>query len=229
MYAVITGASRGIGRALAYKFGENGYNLILTCEKNIELLRSVKNDIEKKYKKTVIIKEGLLDECDLKDDIYCLINNAGKCDYNLFQDITYNRYKEIVYANLDYNFLTTKLVLKKMLCNKQGVIINISSMWGIVGSSMETIYSMTKGGINALTKSLAKEFLTSGIDVIAFALGAVDTDMNSNLVGEERENFIKTLDNNRMWQTSEVADKIFNIFLNRNYKSGDIIEVNNGL
>ena len=114
MYAIITGASRGIGRALAYKFAEHRYDLILTCEKNIDLLNDIKKDIENKFDRKVIAVKGLLDENNLPDDIYILINNAGKCDYNLFQDITYDKYKEIIYSNLDYTFLITKAVSKKI-------------------------------------------------------------------------------------------------------------------
>lgn len=229
MYVVITGASRGIGKALAYKYAINHYDLILTCEKNIDCLENIKCDIEKRYQRKVIIKKGLLDESDLVDDIYILINNAGKCDYNLIQDVTYGKYKEITYANLDYTFLTTKLVLTKMLKNKQGIIINISSIWGIKGASMESIYSMTKGAINAFTKSIAKELFNSNIDVIAFALGAVDTDMNNHLKNKEKMDFVASLDGGRMFETSEIADKIFDIIVNKRYNSGDVIEVNNGL
>ena len=229
MYAIITGASRGIGRALAYKFAEHRYDLILTCEKNIDLLNDIKKDIENKFDRKVIAVKGLLDENNLPDDIYILINNAGKCDYNLFQDITYDKYKEIIYSNLDYTFLITKAVSKKMIKNKQGIIINISSIWGIVGSSLESIYSMTKGGINAFTKSLAKEFKDSNVDVIAFALGAVDTDMNNHLKGIERENFMKTLVGGKMYEATDVSDTIYDVVQSKKYNSGDIIEINNGL
>lgn len=229
MYAVVTGASRGIGSALSYKFASAGYDLILTCEHNIDKLNEIKIDIESKYHKKVIIKKGLLEDTDLPDDIYILINNAGKCDYSILQDITYNRYKDIIYSNLDYTFLTTKLVSKIMLKNKQGIIINISSMWGIYGAALESIYSMTKGGINAFTKALAKEFEPSSVDVIAFALGAVDTDMNKYLSEDERKNFEARLDSGRMFTTSEVANKIYEFVSMKNFKSGDIIEINNGL
>lgn len=116
-----------------------------------------------------------------------------------------------------------------MINDKQGVIVNISSMWGILGSSMEAVYSMTKGGINAFTKSLAKEFKDSNVDVIAFALGAVDTEMNNHLSKEERMEFIKTLDDGRMLTCDEVAESIYNIVLTKKYNSGDVIELNNGL
>ena len=229
MFAVITGASRGIGKALAYKFASGGYDLILTCEKNIKILDDVKIDIENMFNRKVIIKKGLLEEKDLPNDIYILINNAGKCDYSLFQDVSYDKYKEIVYANLDYTFLTTKLISKTMIKSKLGVIINISSMWGILGSSMESIYSMTKGAINALTKSLAKEFKDSNVDVLAFALGAVDTEMNSHLTEDEKIDFLNHLENGKMWSPNEIARKIFDIIIFKKYNTGDIIELNNGL
>ena len=229
MFVIITGASRGIGKALAYKFAEHNYDLLLTCEKNIDKLNGIKTDIESKYNKKVIAIKGELKESDLPNDIYILINNAGKCDYNLIQDISYEKYKEIIYSNLDYTFLTTKLVSTQMIKKKQGIIVNISSMWGILGSSMESIYSMTKGGINAFTKSLAKEFKESNVDVIAFALGAVDTEMNGHLDEKEKAEFLKTLDNGRMFTADEVADKIYDIVCGKKYKSGDIIEMNNGL
>lgn len=229
MYVVITGASRGIGKALAYKFAEHNYDLLLTCEKNIDLLNEIKSDIENKYKRKVITVKGEINESDLTNDIYILINNAGKCDYNLIQDTSYEKYKEIIYANLDYTFLTTKLISKRLIKNRQGIIVNISSMWGILGSSMESIYSMTKGGINAFTKALAKELKDSCIDVIAIALGAVDTDMNRHLSDEERKDFIKTLDGGRMLTIEEVAEKIHNIVTTKSYNTGDIIEMNNGL
>ena len=229
MFAVITGASRGIGKALAYKFASGGYDLILTCEKNIKILDDIKIDIENMFNRKVIIKKGLLEEKDLPNDIYILINNAGKCDYSLFQDVSYDKYKEIVYANLDYTFLTTKLISKTMIKSKLGVIINISSMWGILGSSMESIYSMTKGAINTLTKSLAKEFKDSNVDVLAFALGAVDTEMNNHLSDEEKIDFVKSLENGKMWSPDDIAKKVFDIVINKNYTTGDIIELNNGL
>lgn len=232
MYVVITGASRGIGRALAYTYASHKYNLILTCEKNFALLEQIKKELIDLYNIKVIIKSGLIVEDDIKninDDIYILINNAGKCQYDLCQDITYEKYKEIIYANLDYTFLTTKLIINKMKKNHFGVIINISSMWGIYGASNESIYAMTKGGINAFTKSLAKELEPIGVDVVAYAIGAVDTEMNNHLSFEEKKDFESTLTNKRMFTPNEIANTIYDETLKHAYKSGDIIELNNGL
>ena len=229
MYAIITGASRGIGKGFAYKFAEHNYDLLLTCDTNFDLLESIKSDIENKYKRNVIIIKGLIEENNLPDDIFVLINNAGKCDYNLVQDISYEQYKQIIYSNLDYTFLTTQIVVRQMIKKKQGIIVNISSIWGIVGAAMETVYSMTKGGINAFTKSLSKELKYSNIDVVAFALGVVNTDMNNYLSDEEKLNFEKKLDNGRMFTVDEIVNIVYNKISNKEYKTGDIVEVNNGL
>lgn len=237
MYAVITGGSRGIGKALAYEYAKHGFNLVLTCEKSLDLLAKIKDDIESNYRKKVIIKKGLLTDEDIKDissDIYILINNAGKCDYNLLTDVSIDKYRELVETNLEYTFLTTKLISKYMIKKKQGVIANITSMWGILGSSCETIYSMTKAGLIGFTKAYAKEVMSSGVDVIAFALGAVNTDMCKMMATNEVmkkgiDEFVKTLDGGRMYEPSEVATKIYDHISKNEYKSGDIIEINNGL
>lgn len=229
MLAIITGASRGIGKSLANIFASHKYNLLLTCENNLDLLSKQKNYLEKTYNVRVKIVKGLITPQDVYEDVYILINNAGKCDYNLFSDITYEKYKEIIFSNLDYTFLTSKIVLPYLIKNKQGIIVNISSIWGIVGASLETIYSMTKGGINAFTKSLAKELIESGIDVIAFALGAVDTDMNSHLDDNDKKDFINSLTNKKMFTSDEISNIIYQCILNKKYNSGDIIEINNGL
>lgn len=241
MYAVITGGSRGIGKALAYEYAKHGFDLVLTCEKNIDLLNNVKLDIEKQYKKKVIVKKGLLDENDIKDiasDIYILINNAGKCDYNMLTDVSIDRFREIVYANLEYTFFTTKLLSKYMIKKKDGVIANITSMWGILGSACEVVYSLTKAGLIGFTKAYAKELKDANVDVIAFALGAVNTDMCKEMVSlykdkEELEKgiaeFVKTLDDGRMYEPNEIAEKIYDYISKKDFSSGDIIELNNGL
>lgn len=237
MYVVITGASRGIGLALSKYYYNKNYKLILTCEKNIDLLKENykeavdidSDDISGNEK--VIIKKGLLTEKNLKsiNDIYILINNAGKALYGQFQDIDTEEYNEIIKTNLNYTIFTTKLIAPKMIKNKQGIIINISSMWGILGASMESIYSMTKGGINAFTKSLAKEFEDSNIDVIAFALGAVDTDMNNKLSKYDKDIMINNLSDKRMYKPYEIAEIIYEKVSRKEYNTGDIIEINNGL
>ena len=116
-----------------------------------------------------------------------------------------------------------------MIHEKNGLIINISSIWGIVGASLETIYSGTKGFVNTFTKALAKELEPSNIDVIAFALGMVDTEMNSHLSDDEKNEIAKSLDGGKLFTKEEIAQKIFEHATNKNFKTGDIIPLDNGL
>ena len=244
----ITGASRGIGSALASIFASNGYDLILSCDKNYNLLKA---DAEKLSKKCGInisvvrydknqnkfqLEESYGDnnqiyfdekENNIKTDI--LINNASKALYGLFQDTKEEEWNEIINSNLTTMFHATKASLPYMIHEKNGLIVNISSIWGIVGASLEAIYSGTKGFVNTFTKALAKELEPSNIDVIAFALGMVDTEMNSHLSDEEKNEIAKSLDNGKLFTKEEIAQKIFEHATNKNFKTGSIISLDNGL
>lgn len=238
IYAVITGASRGIGSALANECANAGYGLILTCEKNIELLEMLKSSIETKnpkLKESIHCIKGNLNENILnallkKDDqIFLLINNASKANYKLLQDLTIEEWNDLLKSNLTTVFENTKAVLHNMIHNKQGIILNISSMWGLVGASNEVAYSATKGGVNIFTKALAKELEPNNIETFALALGMVDTDMNKHLTKEERKAVENTLTNKKMFSKEEIANKIFDIIKYHKFKNGEIIEINNGL
>ena len=244
----ITGASRGIGSALASIFAENGYDLILSCDKNHALLKADaeklsaecdinisilryddnqnKFQLEESYGESnqIYFDEK---ENNIKTDI--LINNASKALYGLFQDTKEEEWNEIINSNLTTMFHATKSVLPYMIHEKNGLIINISSIWGIVGASLETIYSGTKGFVNTFTKALAKELEPSNIDVIAFALGMVDTEMNSHLSDEEKNEIAKSLDGGKLFTKEEIAQKIFEHATNKNFKTGSIISLDNGL
>ena len=231
MYAVITGASSGIGRELAYIYAKHKYNLFLTCKKNIIKLYELKIELEEKFGIVVIIKKGHIENGDLENinDIYLLINNASISEYNLFCDTKIEKYYEIIDSNIIDCLFATREVLPKLQKNKMGVILNISSIWGIVGSSMESVYSLTKAGIIGFTKSLAKENEYTGVSIFSIALGMVDTDMNNNLSNEDKKYIIEKLDNKKMMTKKFVANKIYDIILNKLYKNGDVIEINNGL
>ena len=245
----ITGASRGIGSALASIFARSGYDLILSCDKNYPLLKADAEKLSKKCGITITIvkydknqNKFLVEqiygnntdkiyfdgqENNIKTDI--LINNASKALYGLFQDTEEEEWNEIINSNLTTMFHATKAVLPYMIHEKNGLIVNISSIWGIVGASLETIYSGTKGFVNTFTKALAKELEPSSIDVIAFALGMVDTEMNSHLSAEEKNEMAKSLDNGKLFTKEEIAQKIFEFVTNKNYKTGSIISLDNGI
>lgn len=244
----ITGASRGIGSALASIFARNGYDLILSCDKNYTLLKADAEKLSAECNINISIlryddnqNKFLLEEAygesnqiyfdekenNIKTDI--LINNASKALYGLFQDTKEEEWNEIINSNLATMFHATKAILPYMIHEKNGLIINISSIWGIVGASLETIYSGTKGFVNTFTKALAKELEPSKIDVIAFALGMVDTEMNSHLSSKEKKEIASSLDNGKLFTKEEIAQKIFEHVTNKNFKTGSIIPLDNGL
>ncbi|MCQ2609420.1 MAG: SDR family NAD(P)-dependent oxidoreductase [Lachnospiraceae bacterium] len=236
MYVVITGASRGIGKALAYAFASHRYNLILTCKNNIDKLYDIRDDIKDKYKVDVIVLKGNVYDtptCPLiekvKKDVYIVINNQAKADYTLLQDIDDTTYREMIDSNVTNQVFTTKYFLPSMIHRKDGLIVNISSIWGQIGASGEVIYSMTKGAIDSFTKSLSKELKDSDIDVIAFSLGMVDTDMNSHLSDDELKDIVVRLDDKKMYAPDDIAKKIYDTVSTRQYTTGDIIEIDNGL
>lgn len=229
MYCIITGASRGIGRELAILFAKAKYNLILTCKSNIQLLNDLKVDLEANYNIKVITKKGHLSIEDIQniDDINILINNASVADYNLLQDVSIERYNEIIDSNLTDAFLACKYTIPCFIKRKEGLIVNISSMWGDEGASMEGIYSMTKGGIISLTKSLSKELSLSNVFCICMKLGYVDTDMNNHLSIQEKEEIISQLKNKSLIHKNIIAKKIYDIILYKKYINGEIIDLTN--
>ena len=185
---LVTGASRGIGKAIAVKFAKKGYNVAISCVHSQDRLLQTKKEIES-FQVSCLAYTG-----DMGDMICCqelfekikkqfggvdvLVNNAGISYIGLLQDMQPEDWEKMLHVNLTSVFNCCKLAIPYMVHQKQGKIINISSVWGVVGASCETAYSATKGGINALTKALAKELAPSNIQVNAVACGAIDTEMN---------------------------------------------------
>ncbi|MBR5144469.1 MAG: 3-oxoacyl-ACP reductase FabG [Clostridia bacterium] len=187
---LITGGSRGIGRAMVELFAKEGYSVAFTY-KNSE------NEAKSLAEATGAIAIHA-DSASQADVIYavdktlerfgnidCLINNAGVSSFSLFTDLTLEDWNEHLAVNLTGAFLYSKAVIPHMVAKKQGRIINITSMWGITGSSCEVHYSTAKAGLIGMTKALAKELGPSGITVNAIAPGLIDTDMNSSLTEDD--------------------------------------------
>ncbi|MDO5095143.1 MAG: 3-oxoacyl-ACP reductase FabG [Peptostreptococcaceae bacterium] len=197
---LITGASRGIGRGIAEHFARHQYNVVINychSEKLAEELRdkiiasgtnaiAVRADVSKRNEVDAMISQTM--ERFGKIDI--LVNNAGIAEMKLFTDIQPDYWERIFEVNVKGIFNCCHQVIPHMLSRKSGKIINISSVWGIVGAAMETHYSATKGAVNSFTKALAKELGPSGITVNAVAPGAVYTDMISGL-GDDILNYVK--------------------------------------
>ena len=237
--AIITGASRGIGRETAKTFAKEGYSLLLNCEKNIALLEELKTEIEGSFPEfqhagrrvydekytvdklspmEITLKEGSFSSAFLEGyfhaketehveiDKLVLVINQGKSTLNLTQDYTADETDKLLQANLLEPFQLVQRMIPYLLRAKEGRILFSSSVWGNVGASMESLYSLTKGGINSFVKALGKELAPSHIAVNAVAFGAIDTDMNVWLTEEERSSLEEEIPYGRMATVEEAAD-----------------------
>ncbi|MBQ3600023.1 MAG: 3-oxoacyl-ACP reductase FabG [Lachnospiraceae bacterium] len=235
---LVTGSSRGIGKAIAIKYAKKGYNVIINCVKNKELLENVKKEIES-YQVSCLSFVGDMGNydtaCELFDNIKkmygnldILVNNAGISHIGLLADMTPDSWDSIINNNLNSVFYCSKLAIPHMLQQKSGKIINISSVWGNVGSSCEVAYSTTKGGINAFTKALAKELAPSNIQVNAIACGAIDTEMNHFLTDEELVDLVEDIPAGRLGTAEEVADFVYALTHKNQYLTGQVIGFDGG-
>lgn len=230
---LITGASRGIGREIAKSLSQKGYQIIANYNKSVEQAQKLREeniniDI---YKADVSNREEVHKMVQYIINKYhkidILINNAGISESKVFTDVTDQDWNNMINNNLYSAFCTTQEVLNEMIKRKEGCIINISSIWGIVGSSCETIYSITKAGIDAMTKSLAKELGPSNIRVNSIAPGIIDTDMNKIYNKKEIEDIKKEIPLEKIGKTTDIA-KCVNWLVEDEYTTGQIISINGG-
>lgn len=230
---IITGASRGIGRALAMKLSDNYDYVAICCHKNQQALEAVYNEIKGKCTcKTFIgnisdyeFAKSMIDTV-IKEagSIDTLINNAGISITGLFQDTTPNMWQSIINTNLTSVYNTCHLAINNMISNHAGKIINVSSVWGLVGASCEVAYSATKGAINSFTKALAKELAPSNISVNAVAFGAIDTEMNNHLDEEEKAMLCDEIPYGKMASPEEAADFISKLLEMPEYFTGEVVK-----
>lgn len=235
---LVTGASRGIGKAIAVKFAKKGYNVVISCVRREEQLLQTKKEIESFQVSCLsyLGDMGVAENCaELFKKIRkqfggldVLVNNAGISYIGLLQDMKPEDWELILRTNLTSVFNCCKLAIPMMLEKKQGKIINISSVWGVCGASCEAAYSATKGGVNALTKALAKELAPSNIQVNAIACGAIDTEMNHFLDDEELIGLIEEIPAGRLGRAEEVADLAYHLGYKENYLTGQIIALDGG-
>lgn len=233
--ALITGASRGIGRAIAKMLASAGCDLYMTCHENIAMLECLAEELRKRYRiKCYCYVFSICDEdkvIEMYHDIPyldILVNNAGISYIGLLTDMTYQQWQEVIDTNLNACFLTCRYAVPKMVMRHQGKIINISSVWGTVGASMEVAYSASKGGINAFTRALAKELAPSNIQVNAVACGMIDTDMNKCFDEEEMKILIQEIPADRVGHPEEVAELVKLLCTGNEYLTGQIITLDGG-
>lgn len=233
--ALITGASRGIGMAIAEAYAAAGYNLILTCSKTLPQLQALADRLASDYGVSCkALQADMGNYADVEkifqqiNSLDVLVNNAGICHIGLLSDMSVEEWQRIMSVNLDALFFTSKLAIPLMLKKHAGKIINISSVWGNVGASMEVAYSASKGGMNTFTKALAKELAPSNIQVNAIACGVIDTHMNACISAEDMETLCGEIPADRIGQPEEVAKLALQLADAPEYMTGQIITIDGG-
>lgn len=235
---IITGASRGIGRELALTLAEKGYGLYIIASRSKEALFELKEQILREY--GTFCEALLLDVADpsavevtlgrivREDRIFALINNAGIASYELMTEMSVEEWKRVIDVNLNACFYTSRIVAPGMIRNKRGKIINISSVWGRVGASMETAYSAAKGGLDAFTRALGKELAPSNVQVNAVSFGYIDTEMNAHLSKEEALKLSEEIPMDRPGTAKEAAMMIGKILEAPEYLTAQVITMDGG-
>lgn len=233
--ALVTGASRGIGRAVAEALAGEGYHLYLTCRHSETELTQLSYYLSKTF--SVSCTPILADMGNPQDvervfaeinQLTVLVNNAGISHVGLLHEMSPQQWQSLMDVNLNALFYTCRLAIPLMLQRHAGKILNISSIWGNVGASMEVAYSASKGGVNAFTKALAKELAPSGIQVNAIACGLIDTDMNRGFSAEDLEALRAEIPADRIGQPEEAARLVVALLNAPDYLTGQIVTLDGG-
>ena len=231
---LINGGSRGIGKECVRLFSERGWSVAFTYKNSADEAKALAEKTG-----ALSIKADSASESDVENavnltleafgKIDCLINSAAISSFSLLTDLTLEEWNETLSVNLTGVFLYSKYAGREMVKKKFGRIINISSMWGVVGSSCEAHYSATKAGVIGLTKALAKELGPSGITVNAIAPGVIDTDMNRHLSKEDMDALVDETPLLRIGQPSEVAESAYFLASDAaSFITGEVLNLSGG-
>lgn len=235
--AIVTGASRGIGKEIAKSLAIKGIKVVANYNNSKEEAIKLKEDLKKQNIEIDIFKADVSKReeghklvqfvLNKYKKIDILINNAGISEYKMFIDETDEDWNRVINTNLYSAFIMCQEVLPNMVQNKSGCIINISSIWGMVGASLEVIYSVSKAGMDGLTKSLAKEYGPSNIRVNSIAPGDINTDMNKDLTKEELIKLEEETPLGRIGMPKDIA-KCTEWLVEDNFTTGQVISINGG-
>lgn len=237
MNIIVTGGSRGIGRCLVQNLARDGHNVLLNYNKSGKQAKNLQEVLREEGILIEIFKADVSKRNEVKEMVKfalgkwgkldVLINNAGIAKLQMFQDVTENDWNEIIDTNLKSAFYMSQEVVPNMIHNKNGLIINISSMWGQVGASCETVYSISKAGMDALTKSLAKELGPSNIRVNSIAPGVIDTEMNSKLDEQIKQEIKNETPIKKIGKTTDIY-RCVKWLIEDEFTTGQVISVNGG-
>ena len=236
----VTGGSRGIGKEVALKFAENGYDVILNYVSDKTDVDGLTKELKDKGAESLILKADVSNAEEVENvvkqaiekfgKIDVLVNNAGITKDNLLMRMSEEEFDKVLEINLKGTFIVTKAVTKYMMKKRQGAIINLSSVVGVAGNAGQCNYSASKAGIIGFTKSVAKELASRNIRANAVAPGFITTDMTEVLPDAVKENIHNQIPLKRMGTAKEVAELIY--FLGSNtssYITGQVINIDGGM
>ncbi|MGB6328629.1 MAG: 3-oxoacyl-ACP reductase FabG [Halarcobacter sp.] len=237
---LITGASRGIGAQIARTLASFGLKVWINYRSGADAAEALKEEIEAAGGKAAIVKADVTKEdefnaaiktiIDADGTLSYLVNNAGITRDKLALRMSVEDFNDVITANLTSAFIGCKAALKAMGKKRFGSIVNISSIVGEMGNPGQTNYSASKGGLNAMTKSFAKEAAVRGIRYNAVTPGFIQTDMTDELKDEVKAEYEKNIPLNRFGQPKEIADAVaFLLSDHSSYITGEILKVNGGL
>ena len=233
---IITGASGGIGNAIVKKLNESGANKLATGTK-IEKLNELKTKFDKiKILKFDILQNDKIEEFienatnDLGGYLDCIVNNAGITQDNLAIRMNLDEWKKVIDVNLTSSFLLSKFAIKKMIKNKSGKIINITSVVGHTGNLGQANYTASKAGIIAMSKSLALEYAKKNINVNCISPGFIKTAMTDKIDDKFKENIISKIPSARLREAEDIANAVLFLASNQSdYINGETLHVNGGM
>lgn len=238
--AVVTGASRGIGREIALTLAENGANVVINYRNYNDEIKDLVKSIEEKGVKVIALKcdvsnfkeveELILKAKEELGSVDILVNNAGITKDGLLMRMKEEDFESVIDVNLKGVFNTTKVVTPIMMKQRAGKIINISSVVGLVGNAGQCNYAASKAGVIGFSKSIARELAPRGVNINVVAPGYIDTDMTNGLSDKVKDMILQTIPMKKMGSTKDVANLV--LFLSSSlsdYITGQVINVDGGM
>lgn len=234
-FALVTGASGGLGQAISLRLAEAGYSLYLHYNTNVKGIQSILDQLQHYQGEYIPVKADLASKTgyiDLARNVFSLdaiVHNAGNAVYGLLEELEENEAEQLIQIHVTSPLLLTKMLIPKLVQKKNGGIVIVSSIWGQTGAACEVAYSMVKGAQISFAKALSKELAPSGIRVNAVAPGVISTPMLSDFTSDEIEALADEIPAGRLGVPREVAESVeFLLSEKSSYITGQVLAVNGG-